>query len=207
MFDHVLRLLKDRWFAPVARGLGPAIPPNAISLVGFVVGLGSAVAVARGADALALALWIANRLLDGLDGSVARVHGRQSDFGGYLDILLDFVVYAAIPVGMVLAPPARAQAGALAVAGVVLLASFFVNAASWMYLAAVLERRSSGATARGELTTVTMPPGIVAGTETFVFYAVFLLVPHWRVMGFALMAALVGVTVLQRLWWGWRHLR
>lgn len=203
MFDHVLRRLKDRWFAPVARALGPGIPPNAISLVAFLVGLGSAVAVARGADALALALWIANRLLDGLDGSVARVHGRQSDFGGYLDILLDFVVYAAIPVGMVLATRERT----LAVAGVVLLASFFVNAASWMYLAAVLERRSSGATARGELTTVTMPPGIVAGTETFFFYAVFLLVPHWRVMGFAVMAALVAVTVVQRLWWGWRHLQ
>lgn len=203
MFDHVLRLLKDRWFAPLARALGPAVPPNLISLVALVVGLGSAVAVARGADALALALWIANRLLDGLDGSVARVHHGHRDFGGYLDILLDFVVYAAIPVGMVLATPAREQA----VAGVVLLASFFVNAASWMYLAAVLERRSSGATARGELTTVTMPPGVIAGTETFAFYAAFLLLPQWRVPGFAVMAALVGVTVAQRLWWGWRHLR
>ncbi len=88
-----------------------------------------------------------------------------------------------------------------------LLGSFFVNAASWMYLSAVLERRGAGARARGELTTVTMPPGLIAGAETVVLYTLFLLVPSRLAELFALMAALVYATVVQRLVWAWRHLR
>jgi hypothetical protein len=62
-------------------------------------------------------------------------------------------------------------------AGLALLGSFFVNAASWMYLSAVLERRGAGAAARGERTTVTMPPGLIAGAETVVLYTLFLVFP------------------------------
>lgn len=202
MFDHVLRLLKDRWLAPLARWLGPSLSPNTVSVLGFLFGLACAAAAARGANVLAVVLWVVNRMLDGLDGSLARVHGRQTDFGGYLDILLDFVVYAAIPVAMVYASPSRD----IAVAGVLLLATFFVNSASWMYLAAILERRELGATTHGELTTVTMPPGLIAGTETVVFYALFLAVPAWRVGGFQIMATLVVVNVFQRLWWARRFM-
>jgi len=203
MFDHVLRALKDRWLAPVARWLGPAVSPNLVTMLAFLVGMASAAAVLVGHDGVALAFWVGNRVLDGLDGTVARINDRQTDFGGYLDIVLDFVVYAAIPVAMLAAPDGER----LLLPGAILLASFFVNAASWMYLAAILERRSAGASARGELTTVTMPPGIVAGTETFAFYAVFIVAPGWRATGFMVMSALVGVNVLQRLWWGHRALR
>lgn len=202
MFDHLLRQLKDRLLAPIALWLGPAISPNAVSLLAFGVGLLCAMAVQRGANGVAFGLWIANRILDGLDGSMARAHDRQSDFGGYLDIMLDFLVYAAVPVGMMLGSPSRE----LLIAGMWLLAAFFVNTASWMYLAAILERRAAGAESTGELTTITMPPGIVAGTETVLFYSVFLLVPAWRSHGFLIMALLVMVNVGQRLWWAWRRL-
>ncbi len=128
------------------------------------------------------------------------IHDRQSDFGGYLDIMLDFVVYAAIPLALMLAEPNLLRAGAL------LLASFFVNAASWMYLAAILERRQAGAAAQNELTTITMPPGIVAGAETVVFYTAMLAWSSARETLFVVMAALVMVNVGQRLWWARRHL-
>jgi hypothetical protein len=81
-----------------------------------------------------------------------------------------------------------------------------VNAASWMYLAAILERRGAGAAARGELTTITMPRGLVGGTETVVFYALFLALPRTLVPLFILMTALVLVTVMQRLVWAVRRL-
>lgn len=41
------------------------------------------------------------RVLDGLDGVVARQKNKQTDFGGYLDIILDFTVYSIIPVAIV----------------------------------------------------------------------------------------------------------
>ncbi len=202
MFDDVLRALKDRLLEPLARLLGPRVAPDGVTFLACLVGLACGAAAWRREYGAALALWAANRLLDGLDGTLARVHGRQTDFGGYLDILLDFVVYAAVPTGLALGRPTFAALAAC----VGLVGSFFVNAASWMYLSAVLERRAAGAAARGELTTVTMPPGLIAGTETVLFYALFLALPARLPELFGLMAALVYVTVAQRVWWARRNL-
>lgn len=112
------------------------------------------------------------------------------------------MVYAAVPVGVVLGHPSHMAWPA----GLFLLASFFVNAASWMYLAAILERRNLGAAATGERTTVTMPPGIVAGAETVVFYSLFLLAPAWAPALFWLMGSLVWLNVVLRLAWAWRRI-
>jgi len=203
VFDILLRAIKDRFLEPLARRLGAGVAPNAVTVLAFVVGLGAAAAAWRQAYAVALALWAANRLLDGLDGTLARVHGRQTDFGGYLDILLDFAVYTAVPTGIALGRPTVP----VLTACVALLGSFFVNAASWMYLAAVLERRGAGAATRGERTTVTMPPGLIAGAETVVLYTLFLALPGRAAGLFGLMAVLVYLTAAQRLLWAWRHLR
>jgi len=200
MFDDMLRRLKDRLLAPVARAIGAHVAPNTVSVIAFVVGIAAACAAALSLVAWSVGFWLANRVLDGFDGTQARVHELQSDFGGYLDILLDFIVYAAVPLGLVVANPP------LALAGAVLLAAFFVNAASWMYLAAILERRQAGAATTGELTTVTMPPGVVAGTETIILFTLMLAWPAARGALFWTMAALVGINVVQRLWWARRHL-
>jgi CDP-alcohol phosphatidyltransferase len=105
MFDARFRPLIDpplnaagRWLA--ARGLSA----NALTIMGLIVGLAAAVAISRRAYALAVALIIVNRILDGLDGAVARVRG-PSDFGGYLDSLCDFAFYVAVPLGFALATP------------------------------------------------------------------------------------------------------
>lgn len=202
MFDAWLRAYKDRLLAAPGRWVGRWMGPNAVTLAAFAMGVIAAWLLAEERYAAGFALWIGNRVLDGLDGTVARVTGRQSDFGGYLDILLDFTVYTLIPIALVAETPSEAAYRALAW----LLGSFFVNAASWMYLAAVLEKRARGAGARGERTTVTMPPGLVAGTETLIFYSLFILFPAHLALLFAVMAAGVAVGVLQRLAWAGRHL-
>ena len=203
MFDDFFRSLKDRLLNPLARALGPRLPPAAITWLAFVVGLSCAVAVLGGHLRAALALWLVNRLLDGLDGTHARVHARVSHLGAYLDVVLDFVVYAAVPVAFVVAE----RQYELALAGVFLLASFYVNAASWMYLSALLEARREGASSRGETTSATMPPGIVAGTETVVFYTLFFLMPSHKATLFTVMAILVLANVAVRLYWAHRRLR
>jgi phosphatidylglycerophosphate synthase len=202
MFDRYLRRLKDRWLAPLAAMLGPRVPPDAVTVLAFLAGVGCAVAAVLDDLRPALALWIANRVLDGLDGTLARAHGRESAFGAYLDIVLDFVVYAAVPLALV----ARQPTPELAIAGVVLLAAFYVNSASWMYLAALLEQRHEGAKARGEATTVTMPPGLVGGAETVAFYCAFFVWPAHQTRLFYAMAVLVLLNVVVRLVWAKRHL-
>ena len=59
---------------------------------------------------------------------------------------------------------------------------------------------------RGELTSVTMPSGLIEGVETIVLFTLFLLFPAALVPLFSLMAVLVMVTVGQRMFWAKRHL-
>jgi phosphatidylglycerophosphate synthase len=205
MLDERLRPVKERLMAPLARAIGDGVSPMQVTLLAFLVGMAAAVAAARGLMVVAVACWLANRLLDGLDGTLARTQRRQTDLGGYVDIVLDFVVYAAIPLGLAVGargPLARDVAFATAA----MLASFYVNAASWMYLAAILERRSAGAHARGEFTAVTMPDGLIGGSETVVLYTVFLLLPAHLVVLFTVAAVLVLITAGQRLAWATRAL-
>lgn len=197
MLDPLARPLKDAVLRPLARRLH-AIPPSAVTALALLTGLAAAGVLASGQHAGGLVLWLANRVLDGLDGAVAREACRQTDFGGYLDILSDFVVYAAVPLGLVLGAGARPEQW-MAVA--ILLSTFYVNAASWMYLAGLLEKRSAGAAHRGESTSITMPDALVGGTETVVLFSVFILLPAYLVPLFGFMALLLGISIVQRLGW------
>lgn len=202
MTDAVLRRPKDLVLAPLARWTPAGVHPIAITLASLVPGLGAAVAAGSGRYAVALALWLVNRLLDGLDGTVARQRERQSDLGAYLDISVDFVVYAAIPIGI------AADIGTTGAwtAATVLLATFYLNTISWAYLAAILERRMADTGRPGTATAVVMPSGLVEGTETIVFFCLMLLIPAWTIGLFWAMAAAVVATVLQRIFWAVRNL-
>ncbi len=198
MFDNQMRIGKEKLFLPLARPF-LRLPPWVFTVGALGVGVGTAVLLAQQQYLWAFGGWFLNRLLDGLDGTLARLQKKQSDLGGYLDILLDFAVYALIPIGLVVGQPAPAVYLSLAV----LLAIYYVNAASWMYLSAVLEKRQRHQTA---MTTVTMPAGIIGGTETIIFYSVFILFPAYTVWLFYLMSFLVLLTILQRLVWAVKNL-
>lgn len=198
MFDTPLRQFKDRVGAPFARRMSH-VPPLVISLLALLVGLLASFAAFKGQYLWAFGLWYLNRALDGLDGLIARLHNGQSDFGGYVDILTDFIVYASLPIGLVAGSPTIERFLALSV----LLASFYVNAASWMYLAAILEKRA--AHAPDTQTTIVMPAGIIGGFETILAYGIFLLFPTHITLLFSIFAALVFITALQRLLWAYKH--
>lgn len=202
MFDDVLRIPKEKIMEPLAKAM-PGVSPTAITVTACLVGVASGTAAAGQQYGLALGLWGMNRLLDGLDGTMARVNDQQSDLGGYLDIVLDMVVYSAIPFGLALGSDLPGITWVLAV----LFASFYINSATWMYLSSLLEKRSLGAKTRGELTTVTIPGGLMEGLETFVFYSLFLLFPQWLTVLISLMAGLVVITSIQRVAWTIRHVK
>lgn len=199
MFDERMRLVKDTVFYPMAQPL-QAIPPWLFSVLGLFAGMAAAIALWQQAYLLGFLFWFLNRLFDALDGAVARISGAQSDFGGYLDIVIDFVVYAAIPVGLALGRMETAVTYSL----LFLLCTFYINGASWMYLAAILEKRSHQHVDR--LTSVTMPAGLIGGTETIIFYTAFIFFPGVLAWLFCLMGLLVLITIGQRLFWAARHL-
>ena len=200
MFDRYLRPVKDRTLAVIIRALGIRLHPTLLTLIAFLIGCASVAAILLGLPVAALLLWLGSRILDGLDGAVARAAERQSDFGGYLDIVLDMILYAAIPLAISLRSGGRWEL----MATCLLLAVFVVNGASWMYLAAILEKRGTGRS--GELTTITMPRGLIEGTETIIFYSLFIVLPRWFGALQLLMAALTAVNILQRIIWASRRL-
>lgn len=202
MLDPILRPLKDSIFAPIAARM-TAVAPNWVTAASTFLGIAAAGLLVDQQYAPAFLLWLTSRLLDGLDGAIARAAGRQSDLGGYLDILGDFIVYAAIPFALVIGR--GSDAGAL-ISLSLLLSAFYVNAASWMYLSALLEKRGAGARARGESTSVAMPDAAIGGTETLVAYSLLIIVPHYAVPIMLLFAALVAGSVIQRVIWAVRSL-
>ena len=200
MIDRYLRLPKERVLAPVAKRLD--ISPLVVTLTAFGIGLLAVGAAALALYGWALALWLAGRVLDGLDGSIARSSAKQSDLGGYLDMLLDTAIYALLPVALAWAQASPEVWLSLAC----LLSSFYLNAVSWLYLSAILEKRKQGAVSQGEQTSVTMPSGLIEGGETILFYCLFLIFPGGLTFLFSLMALLVLFSAGQRVRWALRRL-
>ncbi len=105
MIDAKILPLQKAALQPLAEFLARrGLRADQISLVGFGAGVGAFAALCLGYWLLALFLILANRGLDGLDGAVARIQG-PTDRGAYLDIALDMVFYALIPLGFAVQAP------------------------------------------------------------------------------------------------------
>lgn len=98
----------------------PGITPDGLTLVGFAIGVLALPFLALGWYLAALVVILLNRLLDGLDGALAR-RRELTDAGGFLDISLDFLFYALVPFGFILAAPSARSFGAVIKAEGILL--------------------------------------------------------------------------------------
>lgn len=193
MFDARLRPLIDPPLNALGAGLArQGVTANQVTLVGLALGLLSAGMIALGAPGWALLPLLASRLADGLDGAVARSQA-PSDFGGYLDIVCDFVFYGAVPLSFVaLAPEANGLAGAF------LLCSFYTNGASFLGYAVLAEKREMVSTARG-VKTLYFTGGILEGAETIGFFVLLCLWPSGFVPLAYAFGSLCFVTALSRV--------
>jgi phosphatidylglycerophosphate synthase len=207
MFDEALRLLKERVYVPFVQLVAKTgVTPTQVTLLGFVAGLACAWS-AQDMECWRRTsfLWWLGRILDGLDGSLARFTNQQTEFGGYVDILCDFCVYSLIPLGVVhSARHVSGEAGFYVLA--LLLGSYFVNAASLFMLSSLLEKRQSSGKKKAELTSVTMPRGLIEGLETMIMYQLFLLFPAYCVQLMTIFFLLVVTTILLRLIWAHKNL-
>ena len=189
MLDPILRRLvgppldwAGRWFA--RRGA----TANQTTLAALAIGMMAVPLLAGGHYGSALAVILVNRLLDGLDGAIAR-HVGSTAFGGYLDIVCDMVFYAAVPLGFGLAVPANAIWAAL------LLASFVCTSASFLGRAIMAaQRREADAGQRGQKSFF-YSPGLIEGTETIAAFVLFCMFPSsfsWLAGALALLCFLTA---------------
>jgi phosphatidylglycerophosphate synthase len=171
-----------------------------ITVLGFGLGLVAAFSIACHAYLLGALLILLSRLCDALDGAVAR-QTQTTDAGAYLDITLDFLFYASIPLAFALAKP---HANALPAA--VLLAAFIGTASSFLAFAALAAKRG--------MTSMDYPHksfyflgGLTEATETLVCFMAMCLWPrHFAPLAY-LFSLLCCVTIATRVYGGWRSLK
>ena len=182
MLDSRLRPLFDPLLNSIAARLARAgVSANAITLTGFLVGLLAVPLIAYQFFLAALAAIFANRLLDGLDGAVAKQTGA-TDLGGYLDIVLDFIFYSAVILGFTLAMPDQAVYGAF------LIFSFVGTGSSFLAFAIFAEKRGISSEIHGSKSLYYLG-GLTEGTETILLFILLCVFPAH----FALFATVFGV--------------
>lgn len=168
---------------------GRGVTANQVTLVGFGIGLAAPLALAVEAYLAALAAILLNRLADGLDGAVARA-SRPSDLGGFLDIVFDFVFYAAIPLGFAFGRPDFALPAAF------LLASFMGTASSFLAFAVFAAKHGLNTDRRGSKALYYLG-GLAEGTETIACFVACCLWPRlfpYFAYGFGLLCWLTTVS-------------
>lgn len=191
MFDAKLRPLIDPPLNAIGGALARAgISANMLTFTGLTIGLGGAAAIALGQIWLGLALIIANRVLDGLDGAVARA-SSPTPLGGYFDIVADFAFYVSVPVGFgILASDNTLPA-------LVLVASFVLTGVSFLAFAVIAAERGEETKAHGKKSFF-YSTGLAEGTETIAVFIAMCAFPAWFAAIAYGYAALCVLTVFQR---------
>jgi len=198
MLDRTLTALIKPGITTCAKGLQRlGLSANQVTVGGFLIGIGAAFLIAS-QDYLAgvIAIFI-SRLCDALDGALARLT-HATDAGGFLDIALDFLFYASIPLAFAVADPARN-----ALPAAVLLATFIGTGSSFLAFAVIAAQRG--------LKNLDVPDksfyflgGLTEATETLACFAAMCFWPqHFPTLAYGF-AALCTITIVTRIGWGWR---
>lgn len=193
MFDGTLRKQIDPALMQMARALVSLnITANQVTVFSFFIGMFAAGLIAYQYYWAGLILLLLSRLGDGLDGSIAKLT-KPTDFGGFLDIVLDFAFYGAIPLGFIFANLVEN-----ALAGSVLIFSFYVNGASFLAFAIMAEKRGKQTEARGKK-SIFYTTGLAEATETIVFFVASCVFPKWFSIFAYVFAVVVFYTAVSRI--------
>ena len=210
MLDRPMRALIAQPTDALARILDrPGISPDGVTVAGLVIGLASAVAAGLQWWVGALVLWLLSRVIDGVDGALARRRraaapdgSPHSEAGGFLDITADFVVYGATVIGVAVGATAGFDAPWWPFLAV--LFAYYINGAAFLAFSSIAERTGRQLDDGRSLSFLGR---IAEGTETIVVHSLWLILPFWAAPIAIGWAAIVGVSAVQRMVAGYRALR
>ena len=197
MIDARILPLQQKILLPIARLLVRlGVHADQITIAGFLVGLIALPLITTENYEWALVFILGNRLLDGLDGPVARLT-QATDRGAFLDIALDFAFYAVIPLAF-----AFADSSANALAAAVLLTAFIGTGSSFLAFSLMAQKR--------KLQSQIFPNkglyylgGVTEGAETIAIFVAFCLWPDlFDILAYSFAFACL-LTTLSRWLQGW----
>ncbi len=103
LFDQKVREVTRPTLEGIGRFLARwHVSPNAVTLVGLVLTIGVAVIAALGEIRWAGVAYIFAALFDALDGTLARVSGKVSRFGAFLDSTIDRFEESIVFLGLII---------------------------------------------------------------------------------------------------------
>jgi phosphatidylglycerophosphate synthase len=178
-----------------AKRLG--LTANQLTVLGFLLGLFAAFLIAFEAYLAGAAFILLSRLLDALDGAVARLT-QATDAGGFLDIALDFVFYASIPLAFAFSDPSRN-----ALPAAVLLAAFIGTGSSFLAFAVMAAKRGLSNLATPNKSFYFLG-GLTEASETLLCFMAMCVWPGLFIELAYGFAALCAITTVTRIWWGWK---
>jgi len=195
MLDSYLRVHIDPPLKKIAAFFKyTPITPNQLTWAGFIIG-----AVACFLAVLQLYLWallclVLNRLLDGLDGAVARIKDQSSDLGGYLDIILDFFIYGGFPLCIAIGLSTIEAAYATAF----LLFCIITTGTSFLAYAIIAAKNNMETEHQGKKSFY-YSYGLMEGTETILFLCLMCFLPQYFVILCIIFGVLCLVTTATRI--------
>lgn len=202
MLDKFITPVIKPLLSPVVTRLHKlGITADQLTVLGFLVGMLALPLLAYEQWYAALAAIVFNRIFDGLDGALARHAQQSSSAGGYLDITLDFLFYAAIPLGFILANPAQN-----AIAGALLLAAFIGTGSSFLAFAIAAEKFQLDKP-QFKYKSFYYLNGLTEGTETIALFVAFCIWPQHFVLLASIFATACAVTIFTRIYGGYHTLK
>ena len=200
MFDKaLLKLTKPAVDRMADYAICHKVSADQMTLVALGLGTFSALLITLGFTNLALLPLLLSRVADGVDGAIARGSGELSDRGAFLDIALDFVFYASVPLGFALYDSVN-----FALPAAVLLACFVTTGTSFLAYASVAAKRgetSADYPSKG----IYYIGGITEGGETILFFVLCCLWPDWFPTLAYIYAVLCAITTFTRVKAGWER--
>jgi CDP-diacylglycerol--glycerol-3-phosphate 3-phosphatidyltransferase len=184
--------LTRQWFGgvlePVARVVGrTGISPNAVTLIGTLLNLGVACVLARGHLRIGGILVPLVSLFDALDGTLARLTGKRSRFGAFLDSTMDRFSEAILYLGLLFYYTRFGARQEILLIYATIVGSLMV----------------SYARARAEGLGLDCKVGLLTRLERIVILTVALILNQMTIALWAL-AILTNFTALQRMYHVWR---
>jgi len=200
----------DKYITPVIKPLltptvtllnKQGVTPDKLTVIGFIIGIFALPLLAFELWYAALGAIIINRIFDGLDGALARVSNQSTSAGGFLDITLDFLFYASVPLGFILANPEQN-----AIAGAVLLATFIGTGSSFLAFAIAAEKFKLEKP-QFKYKSFYYLNGLTEGTETIAVFIAFCIWPQHFTLLASVFALACAVTIVTRIYGGYLTLK
>lgn len=196
MFDRSIQRLIQKPLSFLGKFLLKTLQPNQITFIGFFFGILMCFLIFIHSYFLAILFLFLNRLCDGLDGVMAR-QTSPSPLGAYLDIILDFIIYAAFVLVFSLENEINL------ITGVFLLFTYICTGTTFLTQAIIqpqLDYSQQQDSIEDEIPkSFIYASGLIEGTETIFFMFLCLIMPKaFPILGF-LFSVLCLITAIARV--------